>query len=134
VNSEVAVQDFRKLLVREKAHRLTLRVYEATDRFPREELFGLTQQMRRSSSSIPTNMAEGCGRASAADFARFLQIAMGSACELEYQLILARDRKYLPDDRPQELETDLLEVKRMLTALIDRVRSNIRPVSTPTDG
>ena len=77
-------------------------------------------------------MAGGCGRASAADFARFLQIAMGSACELEYQLILARDRKYLADDRHQELETDLLEVKRMLTALIDRVRSNIRPVSIPT--
>src|SRR5689334_22654421 len=111
------MQDFRKLKVWEKSHQLTLDVYGATDRFPREELFGLTQQMRRSASSIPTNIAEGCGRGSSADLARFLQIAMGSACELEYQLILARDRNYVPPERHVELESGLLEVKRMLATL-----------------
>jgi four helix bundle protein len=119
-----SVQDFRRVKVWEKSHHLTLRVYEATDRFPREELFGLTQQMRRSSSSIPTNIAEGCGRGSDADFARFLQIAMGSACELEYQLILACARKYIAEELHTSLEADLLEVKRMLTALLLKVRSS----------
>lgn len=118
------MQDFKKLGVWVKAHQLTLRVYEATDRFPRDELFSLTQQMRRSSSSVPTNIAEGCGRGSSADFARFLQIAMGSACELEYQLILARDRKYLPADRYPEFEAGVCEVKRMLAALLARVRES----------
>jgi four helix bundle protein len=79
--------------------------------------------MRRSSSSIPTNIAEGCGRGTDADFARFLQMAMGSACELEYHLILARDRKYISTELHASVETDLLEVKRMLTALITKVRS-----------
>ena len=128
------MQDFKKLMVWVKAHQLTLRVYEATDRFPREELFGLTSQMRRSSSSIPTNIAEGCGRGSSADFARFLQIAMGSACELEYQLILARDRKYLPTDRYPEFDADVCEVKRMLAALLNRVRGAARgPDKCSTD-
>lgn len=119
------MQDFRKLKVWEKAHQLTLRVYEATERFPREELFGLTLQMRKSSSSVPTNIAEGCGRGSSADFARFLQIAMGSASELEYQLILARDRKYLPADQYPGFEVEVLEVKRMLASLIVKVRETI---------
>lgn len=116
------MQDFRKLGVWEKSHLLTLRIYEATDRFPREELFGLSLQMRRSSSSIPTNIAEGCGRGTSADFARFLHIAMGSACELEYQLILARDRNYLPAEQYASLEIAVQEVKRMLTSLINKVR------------
>jgi four helix bundle protein len=118
------MQDFRKIKVWEKAHNLTLGVYDATDRFPREELFGLTFQMRKSSSSIPTNIAEGCGRGSDADFARFLQIAMGSACELEYQLILSNARKYLSDDTHAKLGAELQEVKRMLTALMLKVRSS----------
>jgi len=117
------VQDFRKLKVWEKAHDLNMRVYDATDRFPREELFLLTFQMRKSASSIPTNIAEGCGRGSDADFARFLQMAMGSACELEYQLIVAQARKYITTGTHDTLEADLVEVKRMLTALMARVRS-----------
>jgi four helix bundle protein len=127
------MQDFKKLSVWVKAHQLTLRVYEATDKFPREELFGLTQQMRRSSSSIPTNIAEGCGRGSSADFARFLQIAMGSASELEYQLLLARDRKYLPADRYPEFDADVCEVKRMLASLLSRVRAGTREAEQQTD-
>jgi len=116
------MQDFRRLKVWEKAHHVTLRVYGVTARFPRDELYGLTSQMRRSSSSVPTNIAEGSGRGSDADFARFLQIAMGSACELEYQLILARDLTYLPPADHDELEADLMEVKRMLGAFLAKLR------------
>lgn len=116
------MQDFRKLNVWEKAHRLTLRIYGLTGGFPRAEMFGLTSQMRRSSSSVPTNIAEGCGRGTNADLARFLQMAMGSASELEYQLLLARDLSYLPAEAYPGFEADVLEVKRMLAALIGRVR------------
>jgi four helix bundle protein len=78
--------------------------------------------MRKSAGSIPTNIAEGCGQGSDAGFARFLQIAMGSACELEYQLIFARDRKYIAPAEHTELEASLLEVKRMLVSLIAKLR------------
>jgi len=88
------MKDFRELKVWEKAHQFTLVVYQATTAFPKEELFGLTSQMRRSAASIPTNIAEGCGRGSDDDFRRFLQIAMGSASELKYQLLLAHDLGY----------------------------------------
>jgi len=116
------VQDYRKLKVWEKAHQLTLSVYECTLRFPREELYGLTAQMRRSAYSIPTNIAEGAGRAGNADFARFLQMAFGSACELEYQLLLARDLKYLGRETYEELSGRATEIKKMLGALLDKVR------------
>jgi four helix bundle protein len=89
------MQDFRQLKVWEKAHHLALEVYKATSTFPKEEIYGLTSQLRRASGSIPTNIAEGCGRNTDADFARFLQIAMGSASETEYQLILAYDLEFL---------------------------------------
>jgi four helix bundle protein len=81
------MRDFRKLKVWEKSHQLTLSVYEITGGFPDDERFGLTSQMRRACTSIPTNIAEGCGRDGHAELARFLQIAMGSASELEYQLL-----------------------------------------------
>jgi four helix bundle protein len=89
------MKDFRNLQVWEKSHMLTLSIYDATRPFPREELFGLSSQIRRAAASIPTNIAEGCGRSSDPDFARFLQIAFGSACEVEYHLILARDLRYV---------------------------------------
>lgn len=85
------MKDFRTLKVWSKAHELTLLVYKQTKTFPKEELFGLTSQIRRACSSIPANIAEGCGKGSDADFSRFLQIAFGSANELEYHFILARD-------------------------------------------
>ena len=89
------VKDFRDLQVWHKAHQLTLTVYRLTAPFPREELSGLTTQLRRSSSSIAANLAEGCGRNGDAELARFCAIAMGSASELEYHLLLARDLKLL---------------------------------------
>jgi four helix bundle protein len=85
------VKDFRKQKVWQKAHDLALEVYRVTEAFPKTELFGLTSQIRRAGVSIPANIAEGCGRDTDADFSRFLQIAMGSASELEYHLLLAHD-------------------------------------------
>ncbi len=76
------MKDYRKLLVWEKSHQLTLDVYKALVTFPKEEIFGLASQMKRSSASIPTNIAEGCGRNTEKDFSRFLVIAFGSANEL----------------------------------------------------
>jgi four helix bundle protein len=84
------MQDFRKLRVWQRAHELTLSLYRATATFPAAERFGLTSQIRRASSSIGANLAEGCGRIGDAEFARFCSIGMGSACELEYHLLLAR--------------------------------------------
>jgi four helix bundle protein len=77
------MQDFRKLKMWEKAHQLTLAVYKVTVKFPKEETYGLISQIRRAAASIPTNMAEGCGRDTEPEFNRFMQIAMGSACETD---------------------------------------------------
>jgi four helix bundle protein len=113
-----AVQDFKNLKVWEKAHRLTLEVYQATGAFPNHETFGLRSQIRRAMIAIPGNLAEGCGRGSDADFKRFVQMAMGSACEVEYFLLLARDLTYLPGSDHTRLTNDVAEVKRMLAGLL----------------
>lgn len=117
------MRDFRELKVWEKSHQLTLAVYKTTTDFPREEVYGLTSQIRRACASIPTNIAEGCGRNSVIDFARFLHIAMGSASELEYQLLLAHDLGYLNHAVYTHLAADLTEIKRMLGAYIQRVKA-----------
>lgn len=116
------MQDFKKLKVWEVSHLLTLDVYRVTQSFPKQETYGLTSQIRRASSSVPANIAEGCGRASSADFARFLQIAMGSSSELEYHLILARDLNFLSLDDYERLASSTIESKRMLASLIQKVR------------
>ncbi|GEO09687.1 four helix bundle protein [Segetibacter aerophilus] len=89
------MQNYKDLKVWDKAHQFTLRVYEVTKGFPKEEIYSLTNQIRRSSSSIPANIAEGCGKNSQSDFANFLNIALGSSNEAEYFLILSKDRGYL---------------------------------------
>jgi four helix bundle protein len=118
------MKDFRQLKVWEKSHQLALAIYKATKEFPKEELYGLTSQIRRSSMSVPTNIAEGCGRNTDADFARFLQMAMGSASETEYQLILARDLDFLPNDSYEQLHNEVEEVKRMLASLLKTIRAD----------
>lgn len=118
------MKDFRTLHVWRKAHELTLAVYKATAEFPSEEKFGLTSQMRRSSASIPTNIAEGCGRGSDKDFHRFLLIAFASASELDYQVILAADLKLLPQSAQKELESTVIEVRRMLAVLMRRIKGS----------
>jgi four helix bundle protein len=106
----------------EKSHPLVLAVYSAASKFPRDESFGLTSQVRRAATSIPSNIAEGCGRSGDGELRRFLFIAMGSANELEYQLLLARDLEYLQGSDYEALSGALNEVKRMLSGLIDRLR------------
>lgn len=118
------MQDFHKLKVWQKSHALALATYRTTSGFPKEELYGLSSQMRRACISIPANIAEGCGRSGSADFARFLQMAMGSASELEYQFILAMDLGYLPEDDYPVLSEGVSEVKQMLAALMQKVRSS----------
>jgi len=113
--------NFRELRVWERAHDLTLRIYEATGSFPKQEMYGLTSQIRRSCTSIPTNVAEGCGRGGDPELARFLHIAMGSASELEYQLLLARDLNLLAVPDYDNLAHDLNEVQRMLASFIQKL-------------
>src|SRR2546421_10684865 len=117
------MRDFKEFKVWEKSHGLTLEVYKATATFPKEELYGLTSQIRRACASIPTNIAEGCGREGNAELARFLQIAMGSASELEYHLLLAHGLKLLNTSDYDNLSTRAIELKRMLTALLQKVRA-----------
>jgi len=117
------MQDFRSLKVWDKAHLLTLDVYKSTRAFPREELYGLTSQLRRAASSIPANIAEGCGRNSGPELRRFLEIAMGSASEVEYHLLLARDLQLLPSDQHETLHEATCEVKRMLAAFIKTLKT-----------
>ena len=117
------MKDFKELKVWQKAHNLTLSAYKMTQKFPKEELYGLTSQIRRSSCSISANIAEGCGRKGDADFARFLQIAMGSANELEYHLLLAHDLKLLDRQIFNLLTSDTSEVKRMLASFIKKLKA-----------
>ena len=116
------VRDFKDLKVWERSHRLVLDVYGATGAFPHEETYGLTAQLRRCSASIPANIAEGCGRSGDAELCRFMLIAMGSASELEYHLLLARDLGYLRAQDYRELSQGAGEVKRMLSTFITRLR------------
>jgi four helix bundle protein len=118
------MRDFKKLKVWEKAHQLTLEVYKTTKRFPRDELYGVTSQIRRSSVSIPANIAEGCGRRGDAELGRFFQIAMGSASELEYHILLARDLKLLEDSIYNHLSDVVIEVKRMLATFIKKLSAD----------
>jgi four helix bundle protein len=117
------MQNYKDLKVWEKAHLFTLKVYEQTKSFPKEEIYSLTNQLRRSASSIPANIAEGCGKNSQLEFAQFLNIALGSANESEYFLILSKDLKYLVQETFDVLFNLINEVKGMLIGLISKVRS-----------
>ena len=117
------MKDFRKLKIWEKAHLLTLKIYKLTEQFPREELYGLTSQIRRACVSIPTNIAEGCVRSSDADFSRFLYIALGSTSELEYLILLSMDLMYIKNELYIELNSDINEIKKMLISMIQKLKS-----------
>src|SRR6516164_896164 len=112
------MKNYKELVVWRKAHQMTLDVYSATRSFPKEELYGLTSQLRRSAASIGANIAEGSGRRANKEICRFLQIARGSASEAEYHLLLARDLKLLPEEDFRRLSRTADEVQRMLTTLI----------------
>jgi four helix bundle protein len=121
------MRNYKDLIVWEKAHKLTLAIYKETNAFPKEERFGLTSQVRRASSSVPANLAEGCGRRSDGEMGRFVQIAMGSGAELSYHLLLCRDLGFLGAPEFARLSSDLDEVMRMLSALYGRVKGTLRP-------
>jgi len=116
------MKNFKELKVWQKAHEMTLTIYTASRAFPREELYGLTSQLRRSAASIGANIAEGCGRRSDGEMCRFLQIARGSASEVEYHLLLAHDLHFLPESEFRLLSGQTDELQRMLTKLIQRFR------------
>jgi four helix bundle protein len=118
------VKDFQQLKVWEKVHSLTLDIYKVTARFPREEMYGLTSQMRRCSASMGANIAEGCGKQGNNELHRLLYIASGSASELDYHLLLARDLCYLSDDDYRRMDQNLTETRRMLTALLQKVSTD----------
>jgi four helix bundle protein len=118
------VKDFRNLEVWRRAHELTLASYRFTKNFPRDEIYGLTSQIRRCSASIAANIAEGCGRYGDPELHRFLQIALGSASELDYHLLLSSDLGYLPRDEYAPLNSQVLELKRMLVSLAKKVATD----------
>ncbi len=117
------MQDFRRLSVWAKAHELTLAIYRSSSGFPREENYGLTSQMRRAAASIPANIAEGCGRSGNPELLYFLNVSLGSASELQYHLLLAKDLGFWSDGEYARLDTMLREVKQMLTSLAKRIRA-----------
>jgi four helix bundle protein len=120
----MGMRDFRTLKVWEKAHEFTLQVYGVTRSFPADERFGLTAQIRRAAASVPSNIAEGCGRATEKELARFMSIAAGSASEAEYQLLLACDLDYLKREKYSELNIRINEVKMMLNSFIQKLTAN----------
>ena len=118
------MRNFQKLEVWKKAHELTLSIYRLTANFPANERYGLTSQLQRASASIGANLAEGCGRETDADYCRFVQMAAGSACEVEYHLILSRDLGLLDATAFEQLNTDINEIKRMLCGLSKHLEPN----------
>jgi len=118
------MKDFRELKVWEKSHSLTLKLYRATATFPRNELYGLTSQIRRASASISTNIAEGCGRPRETEFARFLEIALGSSSDVEYLIALSNDLKLLNGQDYSDLSDEAIEIKRMLFSLYKKLKAD----------
>lgn len=116
--------DFRKLRIWQEGQQITLAVYRLTRSFPKDELFGLTSQLRRSASSVPHNIAEGCGRQSRPDLLRFVTIAMGSASELESQVLLAQALEYLPTEEAEALLSDVIRLRKMLTVYYQKVKAS----------
>ena len=116
------MKDFRDLRVWEKAHRLVLESYRATASFPKTEMFGLSSQIR-TAASIPANIAEGCGKRGNGEFQRFLNMATGSASEIEYHFLLARDLQLVDESAYRDLNGSVVEVKRMLSALVRKVEA-----------
>jgi four helix bundle protein len=118
------MRDFRDLTVRQKAHDLTLASYRGAAAFPKQEIYGLTGQIRRCSASVAANITEACGKRSNSEFQRFLQIATGSASELEYHFLLGKDLGFLANEEYRQLEAAVTEVKKTLAGLIRKIESD----------
>jgi len=120
------LRNYRDLEVWDKAHKLTLQLYQRSRSFPKEEFYGLTSQLRRSAMSMGANLAEGCGRQTTPELARFVRIAMGSASELDYHLLLAHDFGYLQSDEHKSLSHELTRIRKMLAALLTTLESGAK--------
>jgi four helix bundle protein len=118
------MKDFRTLSVWQKSHKFAVLIYQKTTTFPKEEVYGITAQLRRAVVSVPTNIAEGCGRGSDKDFAKFAQIAIGSASECEYLILLSNELGYIDNDDPDKLIEKVCEIKRMLTSLVKNLHKS----------
>lgn len=123
------MKDFRDLKIWQRAHELTLSLYRATRAFPKDELYGLTSQIRRCSASIGANIAEGCGKRGNSEFQRYLQIVSGSASELDYHLLLAFDLAFLTQEDYHHLYATLTQLRKLLTSLIQKVETDRRTVT-----
>src|SRR5215470_9348999 len=128
------MRNYRDLQVWSKAHSLTLDLYRVSRGFPKEEVFGVTGQLRRASVSIGANLAEGCGRRTSAELARFVRIAMGSASELDYHLLLCHDLGFIDAKNFQRAEKDLAEVRKMMTSFLSRVEGQVAPAAKRVAG
>ena len=120
------MQDFRNLMVWQKAHKLALNTYAASAILNQPRYFTLRDQLTRAAVSVPANLAEGCGRTGDRDLRRFVRIALGSASELEYHLLLARDLAILPAQEYEQLTAAVVEVKRMLTGFAAHLSEQIK--------
>lgn len=117
------MKDFREIIVWQRSHALTVEIYRLTKTFPKEELFGLTSQMRRAAASIPANISEGCGRDGDAELKRFLNIALGSACELDYFILLAGELGYITQEPAAKVASEIIEIRRMLGGFIQKLKA-----------
>ena len=120
------MKNFRDLQVWHKAHSLTLACYGITSTFPRQEVYGLTSQIRRCAASVAANIAEGCGKRGNGEFYRFLNIALGSTSELEYHFLLAHDLQFLGEEDYKDLNHRVIEINRMLASLVCKVETDRR--------
>jgi four helix bundle protein len=123
------MRNYRDLQVWSKAHNLTLELYRISLRFPRDEIYGITSQLRRAAVSIGANLAEGCGRRGSAELARFVRVALGSASELDYHLLLSRDLGFMTSDDFSTASVKLTEVRKMLTSFLQSVEEQIETQS-----
>jgi len=128
------MRNYRDLEVWKYSHKLTLELYQASRKFPKEEMFGLTSQLGRAAISVGANLAEGCGRRTTAEFARFIRIAMGSASELDYHLLLCRDFKFLTDAFYDRTSKELIRVRKMLSALLASVEMQVQTKTLSANG
>ncbi|MFN3378298.1 MAG: four helix bundle protein [Runella zeae] len=117
------MRDFRKYVVWEQSHKLTLQIYKETKNFPREELYGLVSQIRRAVTSIPTNIAEGAAKSSEKDFARFLGISFGSASELEYLMLLSNDLGFMGAQKYESIHQEIVSIKKQFYHLINKLNA-----------
>lgn len=120
------MRNYRELEVWEKSHKLTLELYALSRRFPKEAVYGLTSQLRRAAVSIGANLAEGWGRRTSAELARFVRIAMGSASELDYHLLLCRDFEFISNEQYDRTVRELVRIRKMLSSLLTSIEAQIQ--------